>query len=89
MQIDATRKHALTAIGNAVRTARKARALSQEDLADVCSLDRTYVSGIERGARNPTILSLWRIADALGVPLIQLIADAQEIANAAKPVVRA
>jgi transcriptional regulator with XRE-family HTH domain len=85
MDVNRTRKLALAAIGKAVRAARKARALSQEDLADVCALDRTYLSGIERGMRNPTILSLWKIADALAVPLTELVADAESLAKNQDP----
>lgn len=41
--------------------------LSQEALGYRCDLDRTYVSGIERGVRNPTLEVIWRLADGLGV----------------------
>ena len=46
--------------------------LSQEVLADRASLDRTYISLLERGKRNPSLRCLVKIADALGVPLSQL-----------------
>ena len=52
---------------------RKERGLSQEALADAADLDRTYISGIERLARNPTIVSVDRIATALGVRLGDLL----------------
>jgi transcriptional regulator with XRE-family HTH domain len=41
-------------------------------LAEKADLDRTYISGIERGVRNPTLLSIHRIADALRVPVREL-----------------
>lgn len=41
--------------GKRVRELRKERGWSQEEFADKCELDRTYVSGIERGVRNPTL----------------------------------
>lgn len=50
-----------------VRELRKKQGLSQEGLAFECELHRTYISGVERGVRNPTITVLARIAEALGV----------------------
>lgn len=48
-----------------VRLARQRLGLSQEALADAAGIDRTYVSGIERGVRNPTITVLAKISEAL------------------------
>ncbi|MDC8787129.1 helix-turn-helix transcriptional regulator [Paucibacter sp. hw1] len=50
-----------------MRTLRLQRQLSQEALGDLCDLDRTYISGIERKRRNLSIRNIQRIADALGV----------------------
>lgn len=50
-----------------LRLVRLSMNLSQEDLADKCDLDRTYVSGIERKRRNLGIRNIQRIADALDV----------------------
>jgi len=50
-----------------MRTIRKSRELSQEALADLCDLDRTYISGIERKRRNLSIRNIQRIAEALQV----------------------
>lgn len=47
--------------------------LSQDLLAEKAELDRTYISGIERGIRNPTLLTSLRIATALGCPLADLV----------------
>ena len=55
--------------------------LSQEDLAERASLDRTYVSGIERGRRNPSLKILQQVADALGSDLDVIFATAREIAR--------
>jgi transcriptional regulator with XRE-family HTH domain len=49
--------------------------LTQEQLAFEAEIDLTYVGGIERGKRNPNLLVMARIADALSVPLPQLLSD--------------
>jgi transcriptional regulator with XRE-family HTH domain len=62
----------LTAFGESVRNRRKAKSLSQERLAERASLDPTYISGIERGVRNPGIRNVVRIAKALGITTAEL-----------------
>ena len=74
MAIERSPRHA--AFGRALRAAREARGLSQEGLADEADLDRTYVSGIERGERNPSLANLLKLADALGLPLWRLVREA-------------
>lgn len=69
------RNNIAVAFGYAVRRYREQLDLSQEDLADRCGLHRTYIGGVERGEKNPTIRTMFRIASALAVPLHQLIAD--------------
>jgi transcriptional regulator with XRE-family HTH domain len=59
--------------GSAVKTARLEKGLSQEQLAAKSGLDRTYISGVERGARNPSLKSAQRIANALGKSLPVLL----------------
>lgn len=54
-------------VGLNVQRIRRERGWSQEELAFESGLHRTYISGIERGARNPTILVLGKLAEALGV----------------------
>jgi transcriptional regulator with XRE-family HTH domain len=56
-------------VGRNVRRLRIAAGLSQAELAARMGVDRAYVSGLELGQRNPTILTLWHIAKALGVKL--------------------
>ena len=51
-----------------LRKLRQDRGLSQEAFADEAGLHRTYVSDLERGARNPTIAVVEKLARALGVP---------------------
>ena len=63
----------LKSFGTRVRTLRQARGFSQETLADKCGLDRTYVGGIERGERNPSLQNIARIATALNVSLAELM----------------
>lgn len=60
------------ALGVRVRELREGLALSQEAFAHRAQLDRTYVSGIERGRRNPTLEVLYRIAEALEVEVREL-----------------
>ena len=54
---------------------RQERGLSQEAVAFKAGLHRTYISGIERGGRNPTVLVLEEIASALGVPSARLLEE--------------
>jgi transcriptional regulator with XRE-family HTH domain len=61
--------------GEAVRRARRNAGLSQEELADLAGLDRTYIGGVERGERNAGLVALQKIADGLGLPLAKLFAD--------------
>ena len=63
------------ALGERVNTLRVAQGLSQEEFAGRVGLDRTYVSGIERGLRNPTLLVLLRLAQALEVSLTELLEE--------------
>lgn len=59
-----------------LRLARQRAGISQEDLAALAAIDRTYVSGIERGVRNPTITVLARFAAALKTTSSMLITEA-------------
>jgi transcriptional regulator with XRE-family HTH domain len=68
----------LAAFGAAVRDLRERRELSQENLGFEAELDRTYVSGIERGVRNPTLTTIWKLAEALGVTPSRLLKAAEE-----------
>jgi transcriptional regulator with XRE-family HTH domain len=64
-------------LGLAVRELRTRRGLSQEELAHASSLHPTYLSGIERGQRNPTWKIIGRLSDALGVNVSELAALAE------------
>ena len=65
----------LRKVGDRVRAARAARGVSQEALAHAAGLDRSYMSGIERGVRNLTVLKLQAVAKALKVPVRDLLPD--------------
>lgn len=58
--------------GDIVRRARADAGLSQEELADRAGLDRSYVGGVERGERNPTLVVIAKIAKGLGLSVPQL-----------------
>jgi transcriptional regulator with XRE-family HTH domain len=62
----------LSAFGSHVRSLRKKVGLSQEETADRAGIHVTYLSGIERGFRNPSIRNVRRLARALGVPTKEL-----------------
>ena len=74
-------------LGLALRQRRVAIGVSQERLGELSGLDRTYISGIERAVRNPTIDSLSRIAEALECELSELLSVAETARDAqpAKP----
>ena len=67
--------------GSALRAARLELGLSQEKFAYKVGLDRTYIGGIERGERNPSLRNIWKLAEALGVTPSDLLADAQRLAR--------
>ena len=58
--------------GRRIRELRTEKGLSQEALALVCGLDRTYIGGIERGERNVSLINIEKIAAALGIPVREL-----------------
>jgi transcriptional regulator with XRE-family HTH domain len=70
--MQATNQELQTAFGRRVRDLRKARGLSQEELAERAGLHRTYVGGIERGERNPSLVNIGQIVQALGVNVREL-----------------
>jgi transcriptional regulator with XRE-family HTH domain len=65
----------LIRFGKAVRDLRHAAKLSQEAFAHKCGLDRTYVSGIERGKRNLSLRNIEVIASTLGISLAELFRE--------------
>ena len=63
------------AFGRRVRELREQRGWTQEDLAAKCGRHWTYVGGIERGERNPTLRVISDIAHALGIPVRELFPE--------------
>ena len=63
----------LVKIGERIRAIRKAKGLSQEQLANEASLDRSYMGGIERGEHNFNVMTLIKIAKTLGINISELI----------------
>ena len=61
--------------GEAVRHTRLAQGLSQEELADRSGLDRSYIGGVERGERNPSVVAISQIAAGLGISMAALFAE--------------
>lgn len=62
----------LIPLGQSIKKQREQLGLSQEKLADRCGFDRTYISMLERGKRNPSLLNLIKLADGLETSVSQL-----------------
>lgn len=71
--------------GVRIRYLRLKLGLSQEELADRCGLDRTYVGGIERAERNPSLKNVALIAAALQVPISALFDDSSQFPDTSPP----
>lgn len=65
-------------VGRNVKRIRIARGLTQEELAERSGFSQQYLSDLERGRRNPTIVSLWELAQALGATPVDLITPDDE-----------
>jgi len=67
---------ALVALGNAIRTVRKAKGMSQEELAHRSQIDRSYMSSLERGTQSPGVMAIVNVAAGIGVTVTELFAEA-------------
>jgi transcriptional regulator with XRE-family HTH domain len=60
-------------VGQNVKRIRLAKSLTQEQFCDISGFSQQYVSGLENGRRNPTIVTIYELAKALGVSHIELV----------------
>jgi transcriptional regulator with XRE-family HTH domain len=60
-------------VGGNVRTIRQAKGMTQEQLAEQSGFSQQYISDLERGRRNPTVVTLYELAQALGSTPVDLI----------------
>ena len=60
-------------VGRNAERIRKERKLTQEKLAELSGLSQQYISGLERGRRNPTVVTIYELATALGVTHLDLL----------------
>ncbi|MBY0380952.1 MAG: helix-turn-helix domain-containing protein [Xanthobacteraceae bacterium] len=65
-------------VGGNVKKLRIAAGITQAELADLVGVDRAYISGLEQGNRNATIVSLWHVAQALDAPIRSLFDEAKK-----------
>ncbi len=63
--------------GSSVRKLRHGLEISQEELAERADLHRTYIADVERGVRNPTLLTIKKLAKGLGVSAADLLSEAK------------
>jgi transcriptional regulator with XRE-family HTH domain len=73
-------------VGRNFARLRQAKGFTQERFAEVSGFTQQYVSGLERGQRNPTVVTLYHLASALGVSHVELVTpDDQASRDVAKP----
>lgn len=71
------KKQALITLGERIKSLRHMQNLSQEALAEKCDFDRTYISLLERGQRNPSYLNLLKLSKGLEVTISELLQEEQ------------
>lgn len=69
----------LNALGSRIRAARTHRGISQDRLADLAGIDRSFVSRLERGKANPTFLTLLKLSNALETDIAAIVASEDQI----------
>jgi len=62
-------------VGDNVRHFRIKKGLSQEAFSDLCGFSQQYLSGLEQGKRNPTVVTVYELANALGVAHLDLLRE--------------
>ena len=73
----------MKAFGAALRDVRKEKGFSQEGMALDSGFDRTYISGVERGVKSPTVRALFKLAQFLNVKPSDLLRRTEELLSAA------
>jgi transcriptional regulator with XRE-family HTH domain len=66
-------------VGRNVGRIRREKGLTQEQLAEISGFSQQYISGLEQGRRNPTVVTLYELATALGVSHMDLVSPSQEV----------
>jgi transcriptional regulator with XRE-family HTH domain len=64
-------------VGRNVKRIRQEKGLTQEQLAELSGFSQQYISGLEQGRRNPTVVTLYELATALGVSHMELMRSAE------------
>ena len=65
-------------VGQNVRRIREQKGLTQEQFAEISGFSQQYISGLEQGRRNPTVITLYELAATLGSSHVDLIRPAKE-----------
>jgi transcriptional regulator with XRE-family HTH domain len=65
-------------VGRNLARIRRQKRLTQEQLSEISGFSQQYLSGLERGARNPTVVTLYELAQALGVSHVELVRPARK-----------
>ena len=71
-------------LGLKIRYYRKEKQITQEALAEICNLHPTYIGQIERGEKNATIESIYRISKGLDIPISKLLENIEYLENNSK-----
>jgi len=72
------------AFAQVLKKHRKEAGISQEKLAEICELERTYISFLERGLRKPSLNMTFRFAEAFGVKASDLVIEVEELISTSK-----
>jgi len=68
-------------LGETIRELRQSEGIAQEKLANLAEIDRTYMSAIERGLKNPSVKIIFQIAEGLGINPSEIIAELENRFN--------
>ncbi|MGD1713081.1 helix-turn-helix domain-containing protein [Hydrocoleum sp. CS-953] len=79
--MDKSKSNILIALGRLIKQRRMKLGISQEELGFRANLDRTYISGLERGVRNPSLTALVSLAAGMGISVSELLDNLEAEAN--------